>query len=66
MPIIINREAFYNVRDLAEILNKSVITARKYCTNKKITPCKKVGREWIIPGESIIKFLSPDKSKGRK
>lgn len=63
MPIIINQEAFYTVRDLAEILNKSVITARKYCTNKKITPCKKVGREWIIPGKSIIEFLSPDKRK---
>lgn len=66
MPIKIDSEAFYTIGDLAEVLKKSPLTARRYCREGKIPGSKKVGREWIILGKGIIAYLSTDRGKKRK
>jgi len=61
--IEINKDAFYSSKDLSELLKKTPGTIRKLCRFGKIKDCKKVGREWVIPGNSIIEYLSIQKRR---
>lgn len=63
MPIIINPEAFYTVGDLVEILNKSILTIRRYCREGRFTGVVKRGREYIIPGKGVIEYFTAEEKE---
>jgi len=57
MPISIDPFTFYTVKELAKIMNKSKQTIRRYLYQDKIKSCGIVGREHLIYGEEVLKFL---------
>lgn len=43
--------------------NKSIMTIRRYCREGRFTGAVKRGREWIIPGEGIIEYLTAEEKE---
>lgn len=66
MPIKIDEEAFYKVKEVTEILEKSKEMVRRYCREGRIPGVKKVGREFIIPGWGLKEYLSTDRDERGK
>lgn len=60
MPIKIDKEAFYKLEELSDILDRSIPTLRRWCKEGTIPGVKKVKSEWIVPGWGIIECLSSE------
>jgi excisionase family DNA binding protein len=57
-------KTYYTIPEVAEKLNLSVITVRRY-VNKKIKGFYKMGKEWRIEKEKLEAFLEEAKNKAQ-
>jgi len=66
MPIKIDPDAYYKLEELKNIFNRSIPTLRRWCKNRDLDEARKIKKEWIVPGKSIIKFLSGKEGNEKK
>jgi hypothetical protein len=51
---------FFNVRDIAETLDLSIVSARLYLKSGKIPGALKINTRWYISNRNLDKWLSQD------
>jgi hypothetical protein len=58
MKITLKGESFYRSRDVATLLERSVYTIQKWCRQGRFEGVKKIGRDLLIPEQSVHKMKS--------
>lgn len=57
-------KTYYTIVEVANELNLSVVTIRRYVKDKKIKGFYKMGKEWRIEKEKLEAFFEEIKNKG--
>jgi hypothetical protein len=58
MKITLKGESFYRSNDVAALLERSVYTIQKWCRQGRFEGVKKIGRDLLIPEQSVQKVKS--------
>jgi len=56
-------KTYYTIPEVAEQLNLSVVTVRRYVKDKKIKGFYKMGKEWRLEKEKLTVFLEALKNQ---